>query len=160
MESEVARLLTLNAKPLIDQGAKVDIESEWGETALDISRRGGLTSTDGRENVNPELIMKIESKLQGVNITETEESGYDYAVPPDYNDYAARRRRRRTPQDYYDYGGYDYPDYNDHSVAVAVSAIDWTRTIWEKGEERYGYFTLAIYQVKPSHQYLTNFLTD
>jgi len=48
---------------LIDQGAKVDITDQWGQTPLDIAKRGGL---DGRENLKPELIKKIESQLLGV----------------------------------------------------------------------------------------------
>ena len=48
---------------LIDQGAKVDITDQWGQTPLDIAKRGGLAGTDGIENIKPELIKKIESKL-------------------------------------------------------------------------------------------------
>ena len=48
---------------LIDQGAKVDITDQWGQTALDIAKRGGFAGTDGIENIKPELIKKIESKL-------------------------------------------------------------------------------------------------
>ena len=51
---------------LIDQGAKVDITDQWGQTALDIAKRGGFAGTDGIENIKPELIKKIESKLSGV----------------------------------------------------------------------------------------------
>ena len=51
---------------LIDQGAKVDIKDQWGQTALDIAKRGGLAGTDGIENIKPELIKEIESKLSGV----------------------------------------------------------------------------------------------
>ena len=51
---------------LIDQGAKVDITDQWGQTALDIAKRGGLAGTDGIENIKPELIKKIESKLSEV----------------------------------------------------------------------------------------------
>ena len=51
---------------LIDQGAKVDVKDQWGQTALDIAKRGGLAGTDGIENIKPELIKKIESKLSGV----------------------------------------------------------------------------------------------
>ena len=50
---------------LIDQGAKVGIKDQWGQTALDIAKRGGLAGTDGIENIRPELIKKIESKLSG-----------------------------------------------------------------------------------------------
>ena len=43
-------------KILIEEGAKVDITDHWGQTALDIAKRGGFTGKD------QELIKKIESK--------------------------------------------------------------------------------------------------
>ena len=49
-------------KILIDEGAKVNITDKWGQTALDIAKRGGFAGTDGEENINQELIKKIESK--------------------------------------------------------------------------------------------------
>ena len=49
-------------KILIDEGAKVNITDLWGQTALDIAKRGGLAGTNGEENINQELIKKIESK--------------------------------------------------------------------------------------------------
>merc|ERR1719205_367778 len=51
---------------LIDQGANVNIRDQWGQSALDIAKRGGLAGTDGIENIKPELIKKIEGKLSGL----------------------------------------------------------------------------------------------
>ena len=60
--------------------------------------------------------------LRTIIITETEGSGYD---------------------DYYD-------DYYDYLYDVDECDTDWTWTIWEKEEKgKDGYFTLAIYRVRP-----------
>ena len=71
-------------KILIDEGAKVDITDNWGQTALDIAKRGGLAGTDGIENIKPELIKKIESK--GVITKDDKNDEVDYYETTTYSD--------------------------------------------------------------------------
>ena len=71
-------------KILIDEGAKVDITDQWGQTALDIAKRGGFVEIDGEENINPELIKKIESKVVITKDDENDEVDfYETTTYPD-----------------------------------------------------------------------------